>query len=71
MKTKSQFRKWGWAYDLDDQAPSALIFDDDVMLNFEPMNPTQRAKLTKFITMLNSRRFVPSTKTVTQSKAKP
>jgi len=37
MKTKSKFRRWGWAYDLDEQAPSALIFDGNVVLTFEPM----------------------------------
>lgn len=63
-----KFRRWGWAYDLDDQAPSALIFDDDVVLTFEPMTPEQRAKLTKFITMMNSRKFIPFHKPVVRSK---
>jgi peptidoglycan/xylan/chitin deacetylase (PgdA/CDA1 family) len=68
MKTKSKFRRWGWAYDLDEQAPSALIFDGNVVLTFEPMRPQHREKLKKFIRMLNSRRFVLSTQSIAQRK---
>ena len=60
---KNAFRKWGWAYDLDEHAPTALIFEDEVVLTFEPMNETQKRKLTGFISLLNEKKVSLSPRT--------
>ena len=60
---RNTFRKWGWAYDLDEHSPTALIFEDEVVLTFAPMNETQKRKLSRFITCLNEKKVSLSPRT--------
>ena len=58
MKELKPFRKWGWAYDLDPEAPTALIYGDCQILEFPPLTPPQKKQLTTLVSLLNRKRVV-------------